>query len=66
MVQKIVEIVGISGQSFEDAARNAVQVCAKTVRGIKWARVSEQECRVVDDKIVEYRSLLRIYFDVED
>jgi flavin-binding protein dodecin len=35
------------------------------VRGIKWAKVTEMECKVVEDKIVEYRSLVRIYFDVE-
>lgn len=65
MVQKVVEIVGISKQGFSEAAQDAISVCARTVRGIKWAKVTEMECKVVEDKIVEYRSLVRIYFDVE-
>lgn len=65
MVQKVVEIVGISAESFDRAAQDAVTTCAKTVRGIRWARAVEMECKVEGDRIVEYRTLMRIYFDVE-
>jgi dodecin len=65
MVQKIIEVVGISSKNFDDAAQNAVTVAAKTVRGIRWAKMVETECKVKDDRIVEYRALMRIYFDVE-
>lgn len=65
MVQKVVEIVGVSAQGFTEATQDAVATCAQTVRGIQWARVTELECKVEGDKIIEYRSLLRIYFDVE-
>jgi len=65
MVQKVIEIVGVSDESFERAAENAVQVASETVRNIKWARVSEMECKVEKSKIEEYRVLMRVYFDVE-
>ncbi|OPY30383.1 MAG: hypothetical protein A4E31_00400 [Methanomassiliicoccales archaeon PtaU1.Bin030] len=65
MVQKIIDIVGISSSSFDDAAQNAIEVAAKTVRGIRWGKMVETECKVKDDRIVEYRALMRIYFDVE-
>ncbi len=65
MVQKVLEIVGLSKESFDDAAQNAISVCAKTVRDIRWARVKDMECKVEGDRIVEYRTLMRIYFDVE-
>jgi len=39
MIQKVIEIVGISKDSFAKAAENAVAEAAKTVRGLKWARV---------------------------
>ncbi len=65
MVQKIIEVVGISSKNFDDAAQNAVTMAAKTVRGIRWAKMVETECKVKDDRIVEYRALMRIYFDVE-
>jgi flavin-binding protein dodecin len=65
MVQKIIEIVGISDKNFAKAADNAIEVAAKTVREIRWGRVSEMECKISDDKIVEYRVLMRLYFEVE-
>jgi dodecin len=64
-VQKVIEIVGISKKSFDDAAKNAVDVAAKSVRNIQWARASEFECKCADGKIIDYRALMRIYFDVE-
>jgi flavin-binding protein dodecin len=43
MTQKIIEVVGTSKESFAKAAENAVAEAAKTVRGMKWARVTELE-----------------------
>lgn len=65
MAQKVIEVVGISPESFEKAAENAVADAAKTVRGLKWARVSEFEMRLDGKKITEYRANARIYFDIE-
>lgn len=65
MVQKVTEIVGISPTSFAKAAENAVQTASKTIRGMKWARVSEFEMELGDGKVKGYRATVRIYFDVE-
>jgi dodecin len=65
MPQKVIEIVGASKESFAKAAENAVAEAAKTVRGMKWARVAECEMLLKDKKIVEYRATTRIYFDIE-
>ncbi len=65
MVQKISEIVGVSTESFAQAAENAVAETAKTVRGLKWARVSELEMELDGGKVKTYRAAVRIYFDVE-
>jgi flavin-binding protein dodecin len=43
MAQKVIEVVGTSKESFAKAAENAVAEAAKTVRGMKWARVAELE-----------------------
>ncbi len=51
--------------SFAKAAENAVAEAAKTVRGMKWARVAEFEIVVDGKKIVEYRATARIYFEIE-
>jgi flavin-binding protein dodecin len=65
MAQKVVDIVGVSNQSFAKAAENAVNEAGKTLRGLRWARVSELEMVLEKNKIVEYRATARIYFDVE-
>jgi len=65
MVQKIIDVVGTSDESFASAAQNAVAEAAKTVRGMQWARVSEMELKIDGKKIAEYRVTVKIYFDVE-
>jgi hypothetical protein len=65
MPQKIIEIIGISKESFAKAAENAVAEAAKTVRGLKWARVAELEMELEGKKISQCRATTKIYFDVE-
>lgn len=65
MAQKVIEVVGASKESFAKAAENAVAQAAKTVRGMKWARVGELEMVLDGKRILEYRATTRIYFDVE-
>ena len=65
MVQKVVEVVGISNESFAKAAENAVKEAAKTIAGIKWARVTDLDMQVNGKEIVQYRATAKIYFDGE-
>lgn len=65
MPQKIIEVVGTSKESFAKAADNAVTEAAKTVRGMKWARVAELEMELDGKKITQYRTTTKIYFDIE-
>ncbi len=65
MVQKIIDIVGVSPASFAKAADNAVSEAAKTVRDMKWARVSELEMELDGGKVKSYRATVHIYFDVK-
>jgi flavin-binding protein dodecin len=65
VAQKVIDIVGVSKESFAKAAANAVEEAAKTVRGMKWARMSEFEMELDGKKITQYRTTARIYFDVE-
>jgi flavin-binding protein dodecin len=65
MAQKVIEVVGISTESFAKAAENAVGEAAKTIHGLKWARVGELEMKLDGKKIAEYRATTKIYFDVE-
>jgi dodecin len=65
MTQKIIEVVGTSKESFAKAAQNAVAEAAKTVRGMKWARVSELEMELDGKKVTKYRTTTKIYFEIE-
>lgn len=66
MVQKIIDVVGVSKESFARAAQDAVNRASRTVRGMRWARASEFELELDGKRIKGYRTTLRIYFDVED
>lgn len=65
MAQKVIEVVGTSKESFAKAAENAIEVAARTVRGMKWARVDGMEMELDGKKISQYRTTTRIYFDIE-
>ena len=65
MTQKLIEVVGTSPESFAKAAENAVAEAAKTVRGLKWARVVQLDMELNGQKIAHYRATTKIYFDLE-
>jgi flavin-binding protein dodecin len=65
MAQKVIDVVGVSTESFAKAAENAVTEAAKTVRGLRWARVAELEMELDGKKITRYRATTKIYFDIE-
>lgn len=65
VVKKIIELIGSSPKSWEEAAGNAVKEAAKTVRGITSVHVVSYTGKVRGNRIVEYRTLVRIAFTVE-
>ena len=60
-VYKIIEIVGTSGQSFANAARNAVTTASKTLRDLRVAEVDKLDIKIEDGKLV-YRAKLKVSF----
>jgi len=62
MTQKVIDVVGVSTESFAKAAENAVTEAAKTVRGLRWA---ELEMELDGKKLTQYRATTKIYFDIE-
>ena len=61
-VYKVIEIIGSSEKSWEDAASKAVALTAKSLEEIRIAEVKELDMRVEKGKVVEYRAKLRISF----
>ena len=64
-VAKVVTIIGSSPQGFAEAAANAVEEAAKTLRGITGADVVSMSAVVDGDRIAEYRTTVNIAFAVE-
>ena len=64
-VVKIIELIGSSPKSWEEAAANAVAEAAKTIRNIKGVDVINCTAKVEKNKIVEYRADVKIAFVVE-
>ena len=64
-VVKIIELVGTSEKSWEDAVRQAVKEAAKTVRNIVGVNVVGFTAKVKDGEITEYRANVKIAFIVE-
>jgi len=65
MVQKVTEVVGTSKDGFAHAAQNAVETAAKTLRNLRWFRVTELEGSIKNQKVEEYHATVKIYFDLE-
>lgn len=65
-VYKIIEIVGSSTISSDDAIRNAVEKAGKTVRHLNWFQVIETRGHVEDGKVAHFQVVLKVGFRLED
>jgi flavin-binding protein dodecin len=57
---KVVEIIGISPKSFDDAVNQAVKKASKSIKGITGIEVIKHSAKVDNGKIVQYLSLIHI------
>lgn len=64
-VVKVVELVGTSNESWQDAAQQAISEASQTLRHITGVDVMNQTAHVEDGKITEYRTTLNVAFVVE-
>jgi dodecin len=61
-VYKVIELVGTSEKSWEDAARNAVEVAGQSLHNLRVAEVKELDMKVDRGKVVAYRAKLSLSF----
>ena len=61
-VYRITEVIGTSAQSWEDAARNAVETAANTLRDLRVAEVGKLDMKVEDGKVVAFRARVQVSF----
>lgn len=61
-VYKIIELVGTSTNSWEEAARMAVEQAAASLEDLRVAEVVELDMRIQDNKVIAYRAKVKVSF----
>lgn len=64
-VYKVIELVGTSSESWEEAARAAVERAARTLRDLRVAEVVELDMQLKDGKVSAYRAKVKVSFKFE-
>jgi dodecin len=64
-VYRVTEVIGVSNESWEAAARNAVETAARTVRDIRVAEVVRQDLAIENGSVTGFRVRLGISFKYE-
>jgi flavin-binding protein dodecin len=65
-VYKVIEVIGTSTESWEEAARSAVSTARGSLRDLRVAEVVKQDLDVGDDGSLTYRTKLSVSFKYED
>lgn len=61
-VYKVIELVGTSSESWEDAAKAAVETAAKSLKDLRVAEVDELDMQIEDGKVLAYRAKVKLSF----
>lgn len=65
-VYKVIELIGTSEKSWEDAAKLALEKAAQSLEDLRIAEVVEQDLKLEEGKVVTYRTRLRVSFRYRD
>lgn len=61
-VYKVIELVGTSSQSWEEAAQNAIKAAGESLRDLRVAEVGKLDMKVEDGRVVAYRARVQLSF----
>ena len=64
-VYRIVDVVGVSEKSWEDAARNAVETASGSLRDLRIAEVTKMDIRLENGKVAAFRTRVALSFKYE-
>ncbi len=64
-VYKVIELVGTSAKSWEDAAKNAVETAGNSLKDLRVAEIRELDLKVENGKVVAYRAKVNLSFKYE-
>ena len=61
-VYKIIELVGSSSTSWEDAAKTAVETAGKTLKDLRIAEITQMDMKIEDGKVTAYRAKVNLSY----
>jgi flavin-binding protein dodecin len=61
-VYRVTEVIGTSSNSWEEAAKNAVQTASGTLHDLRIAEIEKLDVKIEDGKVVQYRARLALSF----
>jgi len=61
-VYKIIELVGSSDKSWEDAAKHAVEMAAKSLEDLRVAEVKQLDVKIENGKVTQFRTRINVSF----
>ncbi len=64
-VYKVIELVGTSVKSWEDAAKNAVEMAGNSLKDLRVAEIRKLDLKVENGKVVAYRAKVNLSFKYE-
>jgi len=64
-VYRVIDVVGVSDESWEDAAKRAIQTASKSLRDLRVAEVTKMDLTVDDGKVVNFRTRVALSFKYE-
>jgi flavin-binding protein dodecin len=64
-IYRVTELVGTSSKSWEDAAKQAVEAAAKSLKNLRVAEVTKLDMKVEDGKVIAYRARVSLSFKYE-
>jgi flavin-binding protein dodecin len=65
-IYKVIELVGTSDISTDDAIKSAIAQAAKTVRHMRWCETTQIRCHLKDNKVAHFQVTLKVGFHLEE
>ena len=63
---KLIELVGVSNESYSEATKNGIARASETLRGLGWFEVTELRGLIQNGQISEYQVTLKVGFRLEE
>jgi hypothetical protein len=64
-IYNVIELIGTSEKSWEEAAKNAVETAGKSLRDLRVAEIVKLDLKVEENKVVAYRARVQVSFKYE-